>query len=104
MAARYPNARILLTMGAEGSIYYDGSNSFKQGVITTSVVDTTAAGDTYLGYFVAGISEEEDIPKVLHRAACAAAIAVSRKGAMQSIPSASEIRILLQRGAILPGR
>ena len=55
------------------------------------VIDTTAAGDTFTGYFIAGFANGKETTEILEEAAKAAAIAVSRKGAAPSIPMMKEI-------------
>ena len=54
-------------------------------------VDTTAAGDTFTGYFLTEYLEHGDAAEALRRAAAASAIAVSRKGASSSIPRREEV-------------
>ena len=49
-------------------------------------MDTTAAGDTFTGYFVAGMMREEEVKNILKTASAASAIAVSKEGAASSIP------------------
>ncbi|MEG1293767.1 MAG: ribokinase [Clostridium sp.] len=88
---KYPGAAILLTLGEKGSIYYDGEHRLEQAAYSADVVDTTGAGDTFTGYFIAAISGGSDIEPALKRAAKAASIAVSRKGAAVSIPWEKEV-------------
>lgn len=89
---RWPNCLLLLTLGSHGCIYDNGSRRIRKSAYRTNAVDTTAAGDTFTGYFVAclsaGMSEEE----CLDLASRAAAIAVSRSGAASSIPVMDEVR------------
>lgn len=59
-------------------------------------VDTTAAGDTFSGYFLAGLCEDMPIPEVLKMSAKASSIAVSREGAVPSIPCRAEIEEALK--------
>jgi ribokinase len=54
-------------------------------------VDTTAAGDTFTGFFVAAIADGIDVKTALEQATKAAAISVSRKGAAPSIPTREEM-------------
>ena len=54
-------------------------------------MDTTAAGDTFTGYFLAGLCEGLPIPQVLKMSAKASSIAVSRPGAVPSIPWRAEV-------------
>ena len=55
------------------------------------MVDTTAAGDTFKGYFIAGLAAGTDVSDALKQAAKAASITVSRKGASPSIPFYREV-------------
>lgn len=93
---KYPAACFVLTLGSEGSVYRDCGQCLKQGIFETKAVDTTAAGDTFTGYFVAALYREEEIRAALELSACAAAIAVSRKGAAPSIPAYEEVKSKLQ--------
>ena len=88
---KYPNADILLTLGYKGAIFYNGSLKISHGIYRTEVIDTTAAGDTLTGYFVAGIANGKNIETALTDASIASAIAISRPGAAPSIPTAAEV-------------
>ena len=55
-------------------------------------VDTTAAGDTFTGYFIASMIEGRTVQEALRIAAKASSIAVSRPGATPSIPKAEEVK------------
>lgn len=90
-AQKYPNAKILLTLGADGARYFDGNDFFYQEAQKVKVVDTTAAGDTFLGYFIAGIVGHMSVRDTLLLASKAAAITVSSKGAAQSIPTIDRV-------------
>lgn len=89
---KYGRAQVVLTMGDKGAFYGGGDKRYEQKCFAVEAVDTTAAGDTFTGYFVAGLLEGETVEKVMERAAKAAAIAVSRKGAAPSIPGMEEVR------------
>ena len=91
LKALYPNAGIVLTLGEDGAYCMRGDEILYQPAFPVQPVDTTAAGDTFTGYFVTGLSHDEDLSKVMERAAKAAAIAVSRAGAAESIPYANEV-------------
>lgn len=89
---KYPHAGIVLTLGSDGAIYADASGSrFHQPIFPVKAVDTTAAGDTFTGYFIAGLLENMPIPDILKMSAKASSIAVSRKGASPSIPARKEV-------------
>ena len=87
----YPRAKIVLTLGAEGSIYFDGEKLYRQRAYKTEVVDTTAAGDTFSGFFIAGILRGDTLEQAMDTAARAAGIAISRPGAAPSIPKKEEV-------------
>lgn len=88
---KYPNLKTVLTLGKKGSMFYDSSTEIFQSAYQTNTVDTTAAGDTFTGYFVARIADGDDYEKALKIASAAAAIAVSRNGAAPSVPWAKEV-------------
>ncbi len=88
-AANY--AQVVLTLGSQGAWYSGGGTRCFQPAIPTKAVDTTAAGDTFSGYFLEGWMTGRTVEEALERAARAASIAVSRKGAAPSIPLAREL-------------
>ena len=87
----YPEAKIVLTLGKDGAVYADKTQKHFQPIFQVQAVDTTAAGDTFTGYFLAGLCENMEIPEILKRSAKASAIAVSRPGAIPSIPCRKEV-------------
>ena len=90
--SRYPALNIVLTLGGEGSVYQaKNGERFTCGVHKVNAVDTTAAGDTFTGFFLSEILRHGDAQKALKVAAVAAGIAVSRKGAEPSIPMINEV-------------
>lgn len=91
LKVRFPAARIMLTLGKDGSVYADGEQTIRQPIFPVKAVDTTAAGDTFTGYFLAGLAETLPMEEVLRRSAKAASIAVSRPGAVPSIPKREEV-------------
>ncbi len=93
LAKKFPNGSVVLTLGANGAWAMDRGQRFFQPAFEVQAVDTTAAGDTFTGFFLAGISSGMPIPDALRRAAFASSIAVSRKGAADSIPTAEEVSL-----------
>ena len=91
MNEMFPEASIVLTLGKDGAVYTDGKNTYSQPVFKVDAVDTTAAGDTFTGYFLTGIMEGKDISDALKISAKASSIAVTRKGAVPSIPEKEEV-------------
>lgn len=88
---RFPKARIMLTLGKDGCVYADQNQKVHQPIFPVKAVDTTAAGDTFTGYFLAGLAEGLPMEEILRRSAKASSIAVSRPGAVPSIPYRQEV-------------
>lgn len=88
---RFPGSRIVLTLGSKGCIYQDACRRVEQRAYRVRAVDTTAAGDTFTGYFLAAVSQGAPVEEALERATRAAAISVSRPGAATSIPTRAEV-------------
>jgi len=89
---RYPSCKVVLTLGENGCIYCDENTTFSFGSYSVSVVDTTAAGDTFTGFFLACILEEMSVPNAIELTSKAAAITVSSLGASHSIPTRQEVK------------
>ncbi len=91
LAEIYPDARVVLTLGSEGSVYQEKEYRIRQSIYRVEAVDTTAAGDTFTGYFVASLLEGLDISRCMDLAAKASALSVTRPGASPSIPRRQEV-------------
>jgi ribokinase len=87
----FPRADCVLTLGENGVIYRRGSEIFRQSAFPAKVADTTAAGDTFTGYFISCLSRGFSPKKALRTASAASAITVSRMGAADSIPEWNEV-------------
>lgn len=90
-ARKHPGKHLILTLGGEGSLYAKDGIRMRQDIYPAKVVDTTAAGDTFTGYFLASIAAGASAPEALNKASRAASVTVSRMGAAASIPWAGEI-------------
>jgi len=88
---KYPNSNLILTLGKDGCIFKNSEKLVKQSAYETKAVDTTAAGDTFSGYFISMLSQGKAIEEALKIASKASAVTVSRKGASVSIPYISEL-------------
>jgi ribokinase len=89
---RLPRTDIVLTAGKQGAFFYgDDAVCHFSPIVEAPVVDSTACGDTFLGYFVASQIRGFDVDDSLRIASKAASITVSRKGAASSIPDHSEM-------------
>jgi len=87
----FPKAQIVLTLGEGGAVYSDKEQTHFQPAFSVQAVDTTAAGDTFTGYFLSELMEGTPIPEALQVSAKAASIAVTREGAIPSIPYREEV-------------
>ena len=87
----FPNAEVVLTLGKDGCIYQDATRQFYQEIFRVPTIDTTAAGDTFTGYFIAAMMTGIDVREGLIIASKASAIAVTREGAAPSIPTKQEV-------------
>lgn len=90
-AGRNVNGAVLTTLGKDGAVYRHGHKELRIEAHAVEAVDTTAAGDTFIGYFLASWIEQSDVELALRRATAAAAWCVQRPGAMDSIPRAEEL-------------
>lgn len=87
----HPHMKVVLTLGSRGSVYADAKYRVSQEIFKAQVADTTAAGDTFTGYFFTAITKGSAPKEALRIASAASAIAVSRKGASPSIPTLDEV-------------
>lgn len=88
---KYPASKIVITLGSDGVKYFDGEKVYTHGIYNVQAVDTTAAGDTFTGYFLNGVLEKMEPMDILSMASKASAIAVSRPGAADSVPTKDEV-------------
>ncbi|MBC8588954.1 ribokinase [Paratissierella segnis] len=93
MLKMFPNAKIILTLGNRGALYVDKDESHSFGVYDIEIKDTTGAGDTFAGFFLASVIEGNSIPISLQRASVASALAISEKGASDSIPTKEKVEL-----------
>lgn len=91
LAARYPDTRLVLTLGSKGALLQHAGRQVRESALAVKVVDTTGAGDTFVGYFLAGLIQGLDETSSLRRACRAAALAVTVAGATPSIPTLSAV-------------
>ena len=93
--ARYPGLSVLITLGGAGSVARQvtgaGVVTQRQQAFRAQAVDTTAAGDTFTGYFIAGLAEGRPLAECMRRASMASSIGVTRPGAANSIPTRDEV-------------
>ena len=96
MCRRFPKSQIVLTLGKDGAIYAQQGKKYHQSIFSVKAVETTAAADTFTGYFLAGLVEGMEIEDILRMSAKASSIAVTREGAVPSIPYRREVEEALR--------
>ena len=87
----YPSKEIILTVGSQGSYYISGDMVIHQDAYRVEAVDTTAAGDTFTGFYLASILRGEMVSNALRIAAKASSITVTKEGAAKSIPTLEQV-------------
>lgn len=102
LSVRFPTARFVLTLGSRGSVCRDGVRIHHQSIFPVQAVDTTAAGDTFLGFFIGSLTQGSSVPDALKRAAAAAALSVTRPGAAPSIPQRLDIEKFILQSEVIP--
>ncbi len=95
MHRRWPGLSAVITLGSRGSMAFaqgeGGTETVRQEAMKVRAADTTAAGDTFTGYFIAGLAAGKPLRECMAQAALAAAVSVTRPGAADSIPRAEEL-------------
>jgi len=86
MLQKFPEARTVLTLGGLGAVYADRQSRLQYPAFDVKALDSTGAGDTFTGYFLAAFAEGKSIEYCLSNACKAAALCVTRPGAAASIP------------------
>ena len=95
LTEKFPDAEIIITLGPDG-VRYGKGNAIRHvfGTWDVPVVDTTAAGDTFIGCFIAQRAKGLSVPQSLKLASAASSITVMRLGAMDTIPTADQFSLL----------
>jgi ribokinase len=93
MCRRFPRSATVLTRGRQGAVYFDPHTVHTQAAFPVKAVDTTAAGDTFIGFFLAEMMRTADPARALLLGCRAAALCVTRVGASDSIPFRREVEM-----------
>lgn len=95
---RLGDVNVIVTLGSRGCCARVQGEWLLQPAFEIEVVDTTGAGDTFCGTFVAALADSRGFAEALHRASAAAALACGRLGAQSSVPHADDLEALLASG------
>ncbi len=90
-------AQAIITLGGDGCVAAGPDGVFHAGIYPAEVVDTTAAGDCFIGAYAVGLCEGMSTRQAVRFATAASSIAVSRRGASSSLPERAEVDALLSQ-------
>ena len=90
---RYPDTALVLTMGHKGAVYFSSQVQLHQPAEKVHAVDSTGAGDAFIGFFLAEFIKTNDPKMAIACATRAAALCVTRPGAADSIPNRKDLKI-----------
>lgn len=96
LATLLPKCQLVLTLGGDGAWHQFKGNRHFQPACKVDAVDTTAAGDTFIGYYLAAMQEGAEVKACLALAATAASLGVQREGAAHSIPLRHEVEQVMK--------
>ncbi|WP_299084575.1 ribokinase [uncultured Paraglaciecola sp.] len=94
---QWSHAEVLITLGKAGVRMLKQDSTIDVPAFTVDATDTTAAGDTFIGYFLSAYSNHVDSKTALSRACAASALAVMQEGAAQSIPKEEDVNRFLAK-------
>jgi ribokinase len=89
-------ATVIVTLGGDGAVAFSGPDAWSIGSLPIKPVDTTAAGDAFVGAFAAAMDAGADLPTALHRASAAGGLACTIAGAQPSLPTKAAIESRLR--------
>lgn len=92
---------VLITLGTDGSASVSKGVFRRVDPVPAAAVDTTAAGDTYVGAFVTRLSEGGEIETAMHFASTASALTVTRRGAQCAIPLRAEVEAYAKEQGVI---
>ena len=96
---KYPN-KLILTKGKEGCFFFDGKKICHIPSIKANVVDTTGAGDTFMGAFMVGLSNNLPLKDCLIFANICAGLKTEKLGAQTGMPTLEEVKNYLKQNNI----
>ena len=92
---------VIVTLGGRGCAYHNGENVAYAGIFNVKKVDTTAAGDSFIGGLCAAFCDGKNIDEAVYYASATSSITVSRPGAAVSIPTSDEVKEFLSKNKMM---
>lgn len=87
---------VIVTLGAEGAYACSPKGNCNVEAMKVDAIDTTAAGDAFVGVLAVALDQGLGLPSALHRASVAAGLSCLKSGAQPSLPTLKEIETALQ--------
>jgi len=87
--------RVVVTIGRRGAVAFDGEKKWDQPSFDVDTIDTTAAGDAFVGALAVALTEGQRMEKALATACAAGSLATAKSGAIPSLPTREEVEKLL---------
>jgi len=97
LQSSYPDLKTILTLGRQGVRHIHQNNVIEVPAFKVDAIDTTAAGDTFIGFCLAGLQSSLTIEQVLRQACAASALCVTQVGASSAIPTLSQVRTFMEQ-------
>jgi ribokinase len=88
---------VVITLGPKGLFFKNRGEELRMDAFRVKVIDTTAAGDVFLGALATGLAESKPIQEALRFANAAGALATTKLGAQPSLPFRKDLDIFLTR-------
>ena len=92
---QYPRTEIILTAGPRGCVYAGAEGTLEEPAADVVPLDTTAAGDTFTGFYLMAALNGEGAKRALQVASAASGLAITRMGAADSIPAIGQVQAVL---------
>ena len=92
----------IITLGKRGCAYHNGDSISYAGIFDVKRVDTTSAGDSFIGGFCSALCEGKCIDEAVYYASAVSSITIGRTGASVSIPTADEVKEFLSKNTMQP--
>jgi ribokinase len=91
---------VIITLGERGALMATGQGVAHVPARSVPAVDTTAAGDAFIGGLAVALVNGFPLDEAVHYASCAGALAVTRFGAQTSLPSAEQVQAFYESGVV----
>ncbi|MGH3056038.1 MAG: PfkB family carbohydrate kinase, partial [Gaiellaceae bacterium] len=98
-ALQHPDQHVVVTLGRAGAVLVGGGEVVHAPAPQVAVVDTTAAGDAFVGVLAAGLQRGLSPTQAVRQAVVAGSLACTKAGAIPSLPTADEVRREMGNGS-----